>query len=118
MASKTGRDDALILALARGLTVRAAAKMSGYSERQAHRKIDDPAFSRRVSEVRGAVMGRAIGILSAAGTEAARTLRKLLASETDQVRLAAARSILELGNKLREATELSERIEALERQQE
>jgi len=39
MASKTGRDEALILAFPRGLTARAAAKASGYRERQSHRKL-------------------------------------------------------------------------------
>jgi hypothetical protein len=114
MASKTGRDEALVLAVGRRLTVRAAAKASGYCERQAHRKLDDPAFRRRVVEARGAIVGRAVSVLSAAGVEAAQTLRKLLASPTDQIRLAAARSILELGTKLRDSVELSERIEALD----
>jgi len=118
MASKTGRNESLVLALARGLNVRSAAKVSGYSERQAHRKLDDPAFRIRVSNVRSEVVGQAVGILAAAGAEAARTLRKLLASPADQVKLAAARSILEVGNKLRETTELAKRIEAIERRQE
>jgi hypothetical protein len=118
MATKAGRDEALILSLARGLNVRAAAKASGYSERQTHRKLAEPVFRRRVSEARGAIVGRAVGMLSAAGTEAARTLKKSLKSETDLVRLSAARSILELGNKLRETAELTERIEALEALQE
>ena len=104
----------MILALARGRTIRSAARVAGFSERQTHRKLGDPAFRGRVSKVRGAIVGRAVGILSAAGAEAARTLQKLLASQTDQVRLAAARSILELGTKLRETMELTERIEALE----
>jgi hypothetical protein len=42
VASKPGRDEALILALARGLTVRAAA--SGYSERHARRHTRDVAL--------------------------------------------------------------------------
>ena len=70
MATKAGRDEALILALARGLNVRAAAKASDYSERQTHRKLAEPAFRCRVSEARGAIVGRAVGILSAASTEA------------------------------------------------
>ena len=60
-------------------------------------------------------MGLAVGILTAAGTEAARTLRRLLKADSEQVRLAAAKGILELGPKLRESTELTERIEVLER---
>jgi hypothetical protein len=46
--------------------------------------------------------------------DAAAVLRKLLAAESESVRLGAARSILELGNKLREAVEWEERLAALE----
>jgi hypothetical protein len=45
---------------------------------------------------------------------AAKTLRKLLKADADTVKLGAARSILELGNKLREAVELEQRLAALE----
>ena len=63
--------------------------LSGYSERQAHRKLGDPNFRRRVSEAREAIVNEAVGVLTAAGTEAARTLRSLLASNADQVKLSA-----------------------------
>jgi hypothetical protein len=42
------------------------------------------------------------------------TLRGLLAGESESVKLGAARSILELGWKLKEAVELELRIAALE----
>ena len=45
---------------------------------------------------------------------AAKALRELLACESPAVRLGAARSILELGVKIREAVELEERVGVLE----
>jgi hypothetical protein len=48
-------------------------------------------------------LAQAVGILSAAGTQAAQTLRTLLTSQADQIRLSAARTILETAAKLREA---------------
>ena len=49
---KLKRDDGLVLALARGLTVRQAAGEAGFGERTAHRRLDDPEFRRRVSVVK------------------------------------------------------------------
>jgi hypothetical protein len=49
-------------------------------------------------------------------TDAADVLRQLLAAKSESVRLGAARSLLELGVKLRESVELEERLRALEEQ--
>jgi hypothetical protein len=46
--------------------------------------------------------------------EAADVLRALLRSESEAVRLAAARSMLQLGSELRAASEVEERLRALE----
>jgi hypothetical protein len=46
--------------------------------------------------------------------EAVDTLAALLLAKSEMVRLTAARSILELGTKLRESGEFDERITALE----
>ncbi len=48
---------------------------------------------------------------------AADTLRKLLTAKSEMVRLSAARSVLELGVKLRESVELEQRISAIEQAQ-
>ena len=56
----------------------------------------------------------AVGQLADASTAATATLRKLLAAEAETVRRGAARSILELGTKLRESVEFEERVRALE----
>jgi hypothetical protein len=56
----------------------------------------------------------AVGKLANASTRAVRTLTNLLTAESESVRLGAARSILELGAKLRESAELEQRISELE----
>jgi hypothetical protein len=58
---------------------------------------------------------RALGKMTDGMTEAADTLRSLLHAEAESVRLGAARSILELSNKLREAVEVETRLAELER---
>jgi hypothetical protein len=105
----------LLVALAAGETIRDAASLAGIGERTATRRIADPAFRRQITELRAEMVQRALGKLADAATDAARTLRGLLAAESESVQLGAARSILELGNKLREVVEMEQRIEELER---
>jgi hypothetical protein len=115
-SGKPGRGDAaLIAALAAGASVRAAARSAGVSERTAHRRLEDPPVQQAVEDARAEILARAVAKLTAASTEAAETLRRLLYSPMDFARLAAARSILELGSKLREHEDLAERVAALER---
>jgi hypothetical protein len=58
---------------------------------------------------------RTVGTLTAAGSESVRTLLELVKPAAPYaVRLGAARAMLELGNKLREAVDLEERLAALE----
>jgi hypothetical protein len=116
MTGPKGGDAALIAALACGGTVEAAAKQAGVSERTAYRRLEDEGFRRRVDDARAEIVKRAVARLSAASVQAADTLRQLLSSDMDFCRLAAARSILELGAKLREQTELAARLAALEAQ--
>jgi len=111
---KLKRDDALVFAVARGLTVRQAAEEAGLGERTAHRRLADPEFRRRVSAVRGELMEQAGGRLSDAATQAVDVLRKLLDSDADTTRLAAARTILQQSVTLRTAAELEQRIARLE----
>jgi hypothetical protein len=103
-------DEALLLALAAGRTVRDAAAAAGIGERTATRRMANPEFRRQVTELRADMVQRALGKLADAATEAVNTLRGLLAGESESVKLGAARSILEL----KEAVELELRITALE----
>ena len=107
--------DSFALAIASGTSVREAAASAGVSERTAYRRLGDPAFRRRVSEIRASFLNQAVGLLSEAANEAVSTLKALLTARAESVRLSAARAILELGPKLREQAELEERVTALER---
>ena len=109
-------DNALAVALASGMTVAAAAHVAGVSERTAHRRLADAAFARRVTEIRGEMVSRAVGRMTRGMTAAANTLLALLEAADERVRLGAAKAVLELGVKLREATELEARLLALEEQ--
>jgi hypothetical protein len=108
-------EDALLLALAGGATVEGAARQCGLSERTAYRRLADPGFQTRQQELRADMARRAAGALAAAGTEAVGTLQALLKSESEATRLAAARAIIQLGQKLREGNDWHERLAALER---
>jgi hypothetical protein len=107
-------DEVLALALASGQTVRGAAELAQVSERTARRRWADPMFRRRVTELRAEMVGSAVGKLADAAGMAADRLRELLSAQSEAVALSAARSILELGTRLREATEVEERLSALE----
>lgn len=117
MAENGRKNDLVLLALAAGLTVHGAAERAGCSQRTVYRYLANADFQRRLTEARGEMVGRALGRLADAMTEAADTLRSLLAAESEAVRLGAARSTLELGSRLRESVELEKRISALEERQ-
>jgi hypothetical protein len=110
-------EDALLLALACGAAVEAAARQCGLSERTVYRRLREPDFRRRLQELRADMVQRTAGALTAAATEAVRTLLALQKETAPAaVRLGAARAILELGVKMRETAELMDRVAALEAQ--
>jgi hypothetical protein len=110
-------DEALLLALACGATLEAAAMKAGVSRRTVQRRLADPDFQRRLRDLRDDMVQRTAGMLTAAAGESVKTLLALQqATIPAAVRLGAARAILEIGVKIREATELTERIAALEAQ--
>ena len=114
-AGKKKIDAALIAALAWGATIESAAQKANVSERTVYRRLTDPAFQERLTNLRSETLQRAAAILTAASLEAVKTLVALQnPSVPAAVRLGAARSILEFGAKLRESAELERRIAALE----
>jgi hypothetical protein len=107
--------DALLLAMACGATVEAAARQSGLSERTAYRRIKEADFQERLQEVRAEMVQRAAGALTAASTEAVRTLLALQKeSSPPAVRLGAARAVLEIGLKVRQLVEVEQQVAELE----
>jgi HEAT repeat protein len=107
-------DDALAAELAAGKTVRDAATAAGVGERTAFRRLTDPAFKARVSELRGAMVVAAAGRLADGMAAAADVLRELLTHDDPHVRHKAAVKILEVGVSLRSAVEFEGRLIALE----
>ena len=107
--------DVLLLALACGASVDAAASQAGLSPRTVYRRLATPGFRSQLSGLRADLVQRATGMLSAATLEAVKTLIALQEATTPAaVRLGAARTIIELGLRMREEGELSERLAALE----
>ncbi|VTU02487.1 phage protein : Phage protein OS=Acetonema longum DSM 6540 GN=ALO_17461 PE=4 SV=1 [Gemmataceae bacterium] len=107
-------EDALLLALACGATVEAAARQCGLTDRTIYRRLSEPAFKDRLQALRTDMVARAAGMLTAAAGEAVRTLLQLQKDAPATVRLGAAKAVLEVGMKLREIVDLEARMAALE----
>ncbi|HWB08225.1 MAG TPA: hypothetical protein VG826_03330 [Pirellulales bacterium] len=107
-------DDGLILALAAGATVREAAEKAGVGERTVYRRLADADFRQAVSEARDRLFDAAVGRLAGLASRAAETLERLMASDKPSEALGAAKAVLELGPRLREAADIEERISRLE----
>jgi hypothetical protein len=89
-------DELLVIALAGGTSVKAAAEIADMSERTAYRRRAEAAFRRRLTRARAEMRDRAIGHLSAAAADAAITLRKVLGKEdSPALQVRAAEAILD-----------------------
>jgi hypothetical protein len=95
MAGKPKNTDALVVALASGLGLAAAARQAGASERTARRRLAVPAFRARVDAARTGLVGEAVGRLALIGGAAALKLHELLGAKSEAVRLGACRAVLE-----------------------
>ena len=115
----TAKQEATAVALAAGFTQQEAAKKSRVGVRTIKTWLaTHPAMNQRIRELRSEMTSRAIGKLVDRMVSAAESLDCLHREATSEsVRLGAARSVLELGTKLRESVEFEERISALESQQ-
>src|SRR5262245_37689751 len=113
---RKGADQTLLLALACGATVEHAAHKAGMSERTAYRRLDDPAFVRQLEQLRAEMVQRTAGMLTGAGMGAVKCLVYLQRdwSVPAAGRRRSARDVLEMGLKFREATELEQRLAAVE----
>ena len=107
-------DSLLISSLASGQTIVSAAKLAGVGETTVYRRLRLASFKAAIATARADAVERATALLTTLSTSAANALGELLKADSEAVRLGAARSILELGARLREAGELEARIAALE----
>ena len=111
---KQGVPVTFVASLAAGRTVAEAAQAARISERTAYRLLADPAVKAEVVKARGSLTENALGVLCDAMRRAAEVLDKLLNSKTETTRLAAARSIIQLGVDVRSAVDMEARFVALE----
>ncbi len=110
-------DDRLSVLLASGKTVRDAAAETGISESTAFRRLTDPEFGQQLIQARAVLWDGALAQLTNLSGKAVATLGELLDSDSDPVRLQAAKNVLELGTKLREAVDFDLRLLQVERSQ-
>ena len=114
---KSRKDDILLLALACGATVEAAANKVGISPATVYRRLADSEFQNRLKQIRSDMVQRTASTLTAAGSESVKTLMLLQQpSIPHAVRLGAAKAAIELGIKMREVADMEERLAALEQQ--
>ena len=102
--------------MASGQTLRDAAAAVGVAERTAARRWADPAFRRRVGALRGEMTARAAGRLVEGMVAAADRLRQLVDATDERVALAAAKELLAVSVRTREATDFEQRLADLEEQ--
>jgi len=106
--------EVLAIGVASGLSLTDAAKQAGVKYMTARRRAADPAFRQRVEELRQAITDQALGRLTKDMTAAADTFSALLTDPAPQVRLAAAKAILDFGSRLKADGELREKVARLE----
>jgi hypothetical protein len=111
---RLNNDSKLAVALACGESTVDAANQVGVSDRTVRRKMADPEFRRQVAELRAELMSRALDRIANSMTRAAEVLDKLLDSDKDFVQLRAARSLLVLGQRLRDSVDLNDRMRQVE----
>ncbi len=104
----------LLSGLAAGKSYAQVAQEANVSERTISRRMADPAFRKRLSEVRSDALGQVVGLLSQGSAEAARTLLRLLTCGKPSIEARAAEAILDRAFRGMELLDLEERLAALE----
>lgn len=110
----TAAQEKAISALLSSVTVEAAAKKAGISDRTLHRWLKEPEFRQAYLAARRMVMEQAVGTLQRASLGAVETLVRNLKCGAPSVEVSAARAILEAGFKGVEMLEFEERLAAVE----
>lgn len=117
MTNLTSKQDLAITALLGQPTIAAAAKAAGISERALYNWLKEPAFQDAYRLARREAVSQAVAQLQRHAGAAAAELGKLVSGfggVKPEIRLAAARTILEMAIKSVEIDDLQARIAALE----
>lgn len=110
-------DEAIIAALLSTPTLDAAAQQCGLSVRQLYERRQAPGFEKKLRKAQSEALSDTARFLQHATGSAAATLLEIAESKVRpaQVRISAARTILEQATKYSEITDIQARLEALER---
>jgi hypothetical protein len=108
------KDMQLVLALAAGASVAAAARKMDCSARTVFRRLEDDGFRRQVAKARGRIVSRATSMLAQTSIRAVATLRKLLENENPAVQRMAARSVLDSLVRMNGQGDMEDRVAELE----
>ena len=113
--SRQNQDLAIVEALARGEGLTATATLVGCSVSTVRRRLEDPEVRAKVERFRAEMLDSAAGKLGVVIDKAVKTLEGLLTDETPPaVRLAAAKSVIELTFRTREVLSLERRVAEIE----
>lgn len=111
----TGKQARAVLCLLSAPNLEAAAKAAKVSVTTLWRWMQTPSFQKACRETRRQAVGRAVGEIQAASSEAVGVLRSIMAEkDAPASRLGAAKAILEFSLKTLETEFLEERLERLE----
>ena len=113
----TARQELAIRALLTAPTQEAAAKAAGISTVTLWRFMKQPEFREACQQARREVVGQTIAQLQRSSLEAVKTLDAISMNESaaPTARVSAAKAILEMGLRVVEADDVTERLEALEK---
>lgn len=113
---KVVTDETVVAALMENSTLDAAAKQCGLSIRQLYDRRQDQQFAKRLREAQTAALGDTCRYLQHSTGSAAAVLLEIAENrdENAQVRVTAARAILEQAAKFTETVDVLERLERLE----
>jgi transposase-like protein len=107
------KQEAAALLLAGGYTHAEVAALCDCGERSVRRWLRLPAFVARVAALQSQLFGEAVGRLARVAGKAAQTLERLLDSANDNAALGAAKAVLEVGPRLKEAVVLAQELAEL-----
>jgi hypothetical protein len=108
------KQELLALSLASGSSLQDAVEKHGIGLSTAKEWLSDsPAFAARIRELRRQLTERAAGLLADAMADAALTLKKLLSSKSDAIRLRAAEALLAHGREANTLADLQAEVDEL-----
>jgi hypothetical protein len=113
MSENVAQQDEALLLLATGKSVRETAAQIGLNERTIYRWREDVEFLKREKEIRTELFTRSLAKLSEGTTEAADTLRALLKSENENIRLKTSQIIITAADELRKTIDMQLQFEQL-----